>query len=268
MLKKYNKLWMFGDSYTTPFFHVKPEESFWGMAARALDANTVINCSRVGNSFASVQQLLIGMSPEIDWYNDMVFVGIPPLERITVLNVDNDTPYLGYNINTDSWQFESFDIAAHRGLVSVQNFGGDRDLILHSNRRWLETEALRQIFLLTQWLDSFNANYMIINLSRNFDHVADWGPSNVVLSYCKDHKKCILFDRTYYNINIGVNRPADTDAPEGHHGADGNRHFFKKSLLPRLQECYTQRSQAPTPAEVIDTLTSYLEFIHAKRLRT
>lgn len=267
MLKKYSKLWMFGDSYTTPFYHVKPADSFWGLSARALEVNTVMNCSRIGNSFSSVQQLLIGMSQEIDWYNDMIFVGIPPLERITIFNEDVNAPYKGYKLDTRTWQVESIDIAEHCGLVSVQNFGGDRELILHSNRKWLETEALRQIFLLTQWLDSFNANYMIINLSKNFDHVGDWDPGRVVSTHCKEHKKCILFEKTYYNINIGVNRPADSDAPEGHHGPEGNRYFFKKSLLPKLQQCYTQR-QAATPAEVLESLTSYLDSIHAKRLRT
>jgi len=269
LLKKYSKLWVFGDSYTSPFFHVKPADSFWGLAAQALEANTIMNCSRIGNSFSSVQQLLIGMSQEIDWYNDMIFVGIPPLERITIFNEnDINTPYRGHKFNTSTWQFESFDIAEHRGLVSMLNFGGDRELIIYSNRRWIETEAMRQIFLLTQWLDSINANYMIINLSRNFDHVDEWEPGRVVSMHCKEHKKCIVFDKTYYNINIGVNRPADSDAPEGHHGPEGNRYFFKKSLLPKLQQCYTQRTQAATPAEVLDTLTEYLEFIHAKRLRT
>lgn len=47
----------------------------------------------------------------------------------------------------------------------------------------------------------------------------------------------------------------------------GDGYFFKKSLLPKLQQCYTQR-QVATPAEVLESLTSYLDFIHAKRLRT
>ena len=115
MLKKYNKLWVFGDSYATPFFHVKPADSFWGLAAQALEVNTVMNCSRIGNSFSSVQQLLIGMSQEIDWYNDMIFVGIPPLERITIFNNnDVDTPYQGYKFNTSTWYYELIDIAEHR----------------------------------------------------------------------------------------------------------------------------------------------------------
>jgi len=50
-----------------------------------------------------------------------------------------------------------------------------------------------------------------------------------------NHQKCILFEDTYHGINIGVNRPADSDMPEGHHGPAGNKYFFENSLLPTMQ---------------------------------
>ena len=268
MLKEYNKLWVFGDSYTTPGVCVNPVDSFWGLAAKALNVSTIVNCSRSGNSFATVQQLLVGMSQEIDWDRDMIFVGVPPLERITIFDNHRNTGYHGHNINTNTWEEDQFDIATHRGLVCLQNYGQDQQLILHHDRSWLETDTLRQIFLLTQWLDSIDANYLIINLSKNLDSDNCWGPSIFVLPYCKDHKKCILFDKTYYSINIGVNKPADLDGPEGHHGPAGNQHFFDQSLLLKLVECYSQQTQANTPAEVLELLKSHLDYIHAKRLRT
>ena len=268
MLKSYNKLWVFGDSYTTPYVCVDPVDSFWGLAAKALTVNSIVNCSRSGNSFTTVQQLLVGMSQEIDWNHDMIFVGIPPLERITIFDNHRNTQYLGHNINTATWEIDQFNIEAHRGLGSLNNYGSDRRLIVHSDRSWLETDTLRQIFLLTQWLDSVNANYLIINLSKDLDKNNCWGPSNFVLPYCKNHKKCILFGKTYHGINIGVNRPADSDTPEGHHGPAGNQHFFDQSLLIKLTECYSQHPQANTPAEVLESLTSHLDSIHAKRLRT
>ena len=268
MLKSYNKLWMFGDSYTTPGFCVEPADSFWGLAAKTLNASTIVNCSRLGNSFVTVQQLLIGMSQEIDWDRDMIFVGVPPLERITIFDNHRNTKYSGYNIDTATWDVDQFDIVTHHGLVCLQNYGQDQQLILHHNRSWLETDVLRQIFLLTRWLDSIDANYLIVNLSKDLDSNNCWGPSNFVLPYCKDHKKCILFNKTYYGINIGVNKPADLNGPEGHHGPAGNQYFFEQSLLPKLKECYTQQIDLDTPAEVLDALTLYLDYIHAKRLRT
>ena len=268
MLKKYNKLWVFGDSYTAPNCCVDPVDSFWGLAAKTLNVNTIVNCSRVGNSFATVQHLLIGMSREIDWDRDMIFVGVPPLERITIFDNHRNTEYLGHNIDTATWKVDQFDIEVHRGLVSLQHYGSDRQLIVHSDRSWLETDTLRQIFLLTRWLDSIDANYLILNLSKDLDKDNHLVASNFVLPYCKEHKKCVLFDNTYHGINIGVNKPADSDTPDGHHGPAGNRYFFEQSLLPKLKECYTQQIDSDTPAEVLDALTLYLDYIHAKRLRT
>ena len=228
---------MFGDSYTTPGVCVEPEDSFWGLTAIALNIYTIINCSRPVNSFTSVQQLLVGMSEKIDWVNDLVFVGVPPLERITVFDNHRNTEYFGHSINTQTWEVDKFDIPLHRGLLGLQNYGKDRQLVLHSDRSWLETDVLRQIFLLTQWLDKLNANYMILNLSKDLDKDNVWGPSSFVLPYCKEHKNCVLFKDTYHGINIGINKPADSDTPEGHHGPAGNKYFFEQSLLPKLKEC-------------------------------
>lgn len=237
MSRKYNKLWVFGDSYTTPNQWVDVHDSFWGLTAHELEIPMIMNCSRPVNSWNSVQHLLVSLSPEISWQDDLIFVGIPPLERITVFDDYKNTEYLGYKIQTDDWSIEKFDIPGHRGLVCLQNYGTDKELILHSDRSWLETDVLRQIFLLSTWLNSVQANYLILNLSKDLDKENCWGPSDFVLPYCKNLKNSILFDKTYNSINVGVNKPADTDEPNGHHGPDGNRYFFEQSLLPKLKEC-------------------------------
>ena len=237
MLKEYNKLWVFGDSYTTPYVYVDPRESFWGLLATHLDINSINNCSRPVNSFDTVCQLLVGLQNEIQWSTDLVLIGIPPLERISVFDNHKNTEYLGHTIDTHTWQYQKFDIAVHRGIVSLQNYGTDKELIIHHDRSWLETQTLRTVFFLTQWLDSINANYMILNLSKDFDINNVWGPSNFVLPYCINHPRCIMFKDTYHGINIGVNKPADSDTPEGHHGPAGNQYYFEKSLLPTMQEC-------------------------------
>ena len=237
MLKEYNKLWVFGDSYTTPDVGVSPSESFWGLTAAKLGIDTIINCSRISNSFTSIQHLLVGMSEQINWVNDLVLIVVPPLERITVFDNYKDTEYLGHQINTDNWAVNKFDIPTHRGLMSLQNYGTDRQLILHNDRSWLETDTLRQVFLLTAWLDSNHANYVVVNCSKPLDTNNVWGPSNFVLPYAMNHSKCILFKNTYYDINYNVNKPADFDQYgwHGHHGPEGNKHFFENSLLPTMQ---------------------------------
>ena len=79
MPKKYNKLWVFGDSYSTPGVEVSPKESYWGLVADYCDIPLIKNLSRPVNSFDSVQQLVIGTHPEFDWHNDLILIGIPPL---------------------------------------------------------------------------------------------------------------------------------------------------------------------------------------------
>jgi hypothetical protein len=238
LTKKYDKLWVFGDSYSTPNLCVDPKDSFWGLTASHCNIPTIINCSRAGNSWTSVQHLLVSLGKQIDWQNDLIFVGIPLLERITVFDNYRDTKYVGHKICADDWSIEQFDIDEHRGLVSLQNYASDRQLVLHHNRPWLETDVLRQIFLLSQWLERESANYLIINLSRDLDQTMTTACSDFVLSRCKNLKNAILFKDTYYSINLGVNEPADCQGePQGHHGPAGNRHFFINSVLPKLKEC-------------------------------
>jgi len=237
LLKNYRKLWVFGDSYTTPEISVKPADSFWGLTASHCNIPTISNCSRPVNSFDSVCQLLIGEQNNYNWNEDLFLIGIPPLERITVFDDYKDTSYHGHNIDTTTWESQEFQIQSHHGLVGLQNYGTDKQLIIHSDRSWLETQTLRTIFLLTTWLDSKNANYMIVNLSKSLDPDNIWGPSNFVLPYVINHTRCILFKATYHGINLDINPPADFDKSGwyGHHGPAGNKYFFEKSLLPTMQ---------------------------------
>lgn len=216
---------------------MSPAESFWGLLAKELDILKVVNCSRPGNSFDSVCQLLIGMQKEYDWHNDLFLIGMPPLERITVFDDFKDTPYLGLELDTTSWLAQEIKIPAHHGLLCLQNYGGDRSLITFSDRAWTETQALRTIFFLTNWLDSKLANYLILNLSKDLDKQNIWGPSEFVLEHALQHPRCMLFENTYRGINLNKIPPADFDQYgwDGHHGPDGNRYFFENSLLPTMQ---------------------------------
>jgi hypothetical protein len=238
LLKRYDKLWVFGDSFLTPDICVSPSDSFWGLAATHIEIPTVLNCSRPVNSFDSVCQLLVGLQQQINWGTDLVLIGIPPLERITVFDDHKDTAYNGHQFSTQTWESTQFDIECHRGLIGLQNYGNDKQMIIHNDRSWLETQALRTVFFLTTWLDSICANYVLLNLSKDFDENNIWGPSNFVLSYCKNHQNCVLFKNTYHGINLDINKPADFDQYgwNGHHGPEGNKYFFEKSLMPKLKE--------------------------------
>ena len=108
---------------------------------------------------------------------------------------------------------------------------------MYNNRDWTESQALRNIYFLTHWLDSKKANYLIVNLSHTLSTENARGFDVETLPYCKNHSRCVLFDNTYYSINFNIHKPADYDRYgwNGHHGPPGNKHFFEKSVLPTLQ---------------------------------
>lgn len=231
---------MFGCSTSAVDKAVTPAESYWGLTAEYLKIPIINNCSRPVNSLDAIAHLLISMQEQYDWSSDLFLISVPPLERITVFDDHKDTTYYGYKIETESWSREQYRIPYLHGLVGLQNFGNDKKLILHRDPSWNETQALRTVFLLTNWLDSVKANYIIHNTSgRNFDKNNQWGPSEFVLPYAINHPRCILFENTYHSINENINRPADFDQYKwhGHHGSAGNSYFFEKSLLPTMQKC-------------------------------
>ena len=236
MSKEYNRLWVFGDSYSTPDVCVSPQESFWGLTARELSVDTVINCSRPKISFDSVCQMLVGEQQRYNFDQDFFVIGLPPLERITVFDDYKDTALVSSVFDTKTWQAQPSNVASHHGLINLQYKELDRLSVLISDRSWIETQVLRQIFLITKWLDSCKANYIIVNLSKNLDPNNHWGPSQYILDYCVAHARCKIFDGSMYDVNLNINQPADYDnfGWHGHHGPAGNRHFFETSVKDKL----------------------------------
>jgi len=236
-----NRLYVFGDSYSTPHLCVAPKDSFWGLTASYLQMSGIVNASRPVNSFDSICQLIIGMQNEYqyDWTNDWFLIGIPPLERVTVFDQHKDTQYDAKIIDVTNWRETDTTLQCHRGLISAQFYANDKFLTIHADRSWLETQILRELYLLCQWLDSRKANYLICNLSKPLDENNHWGPSEFVLQYTKEQERCIVFDNTYYSVNAGVHLPLDAhhdDDYHGHHGPAGNRHYFETSIKPLLDK--------------------------------
>jgi hypothetical protein len=228
------KIWVFGDSYTTPNFCVKPEESFWGLAANYFSVESAINLSWPGCSWTSVQHNLISQQTEYDWNKDFFIIGMPPLERLTIFDNYKDTKYQRH-VFTHNWQHQKELLQCHNGLDTISGHTA-KDLIIYSDRSWLETQVLNSVFLLTQWLESKNANYLIVNLSKPLDSNNKWGPTIFNLDYCLTHPRCVLFDNTYFSVNENMHKPADfkTHGWMGHHGAAGNKHFFEVSIRNKL----------------------------------
>lgn len=202
--------------------------------ARELQVQTVYNCSWPGNSIDSVCHTLISDSNQYCWSTDFLLVGIPPLARLTVVG-PHDRAYHRFVYDINSTQIDTEMLLCHHGLQNL-SFYDDETSIRFEDQTWTEIQACRTIFLLNQWLDRNSANYFILNLSKDFmtDHAAT---GELVRNHCFGHNRNILAGDTYYNVNLGKNKPADFDRYgwNGHHGAAGNKHFFETSLLSRLK---------------------------------
>ena len=237
-MKSYKNLWVFGGSNSLAHMAVEPQESYWGLFADALSIETIYNFSWRGNSLESVGHSLISQQHNYDWHSDFFLIGIPPLERWTVFDNHKDTVTVGHKIITSAWQADQFEVTSHHGLQNI-SFYEDKYTVLFEDRAWTEVMALKTIFLLNAWLDSKQANYLIVNQSKDFDLNNIWQPSEFLLPACRDHVKNILFKQGYLDINVEINKPIDFDQYgwNGHHSSAGNRRFFEKSLLPKMQEC-------------------------------
>lgn len=187
-------------------------------------------------SFDSVSHMLVGEQQQYNFQQDFFVIGIPPLERITVFDNHKDTALVSHVFDMPSWESRTENVPSHHGLVNLQYRELDRIMVLIQDRSWVETQVLRQIFLLTTWLDSQHANYVIINLSKSFDKNNRWGPSQHILDHCVQHSRCELFDQSLYDVNLDINRPADFAQYGwfGHHGPEGNRLFFERAIVPKL----------------------------------
>ena len=237
MQKKYNKLWVFGDSYSTFSYCVDPQQSFWGLTATTLSIENIKNYSWPGNSFESVIHNIVSLQDEYNYDNDLFLIGIPPLERLTVADDNTSKPSYSHSCRLPMWHTWTEEVLCHRGLKNI-GFADDKYTAIFEERSWTVTQALRNIFLLNSWLDSKNANYLIFNLAKDFDKTDIASYNSFLLAQAITHPKNILFDKGYQSINYNINKPADYDRHGwfGHHGPAGNQLFFEKSILPALEK--------------------------------
>lgn len=242
---KWRNLWVFGDSYTTPYECVDPADSFWGLTAQWLNIPVVKNLSRRGASLESVSQLLITQQQQYDWQRDFFIVGIPPVQRFLACADDSKLEYSIKEFETETWTESSRAIIDHQGLRSFHGWELPKNVAVNRSSQYIETQAMREIFWITQWLSSHCANYVVVNLSCDLNKFNPAESAQFLLEYCVNHSNCILFDKTYYGINLDVHRPPDFDQYgwNGHHGAEGNKYFFEQSLKPYITELLSTKKE-------------------------
>ena len=69
-----DKLYVFGDSFSSPHVCVNPEHSFWGLAAKDLGVDAIYNFSFSGNCFDNIVHLIL--NDKFDFDNGYFLIGI------------------------------------------------------------------------------------------------------------------------------------------------------------------------------------------------
>jgi len=236
------KLHIFGDSYSTPNFCVKPEESFWGLIAKDLQADTIINYSHSGYSYSQIVHLLL--NERHNFQEDYFVIGIPPLVRLSMFvenNVLTKQPAKEFDKN---FQETIRDVESTTGVIQfdyVDLFEQDKKFMAMVNHQWLEVEACNQIYLLHNYLSSRSAKFMILNLTIPFYFDEHWPVGKNIFTKVKNLKECVLFDNTFYSVNKDdgirpVDRPGWPINYVGHHGAKGNANWYNKVVKVKMKE--------------------------------
>jgi hypothetical protein len=226
-------LYVFGDSFTTPNFCVNVQDSHWGLLARDLQVDSIINYSYSGFSFDQLIHVLC--NEKLDFNDSYFFIGVPPIERIAL-----------YNKNK-KWYRAEFDkeFTAQRTLIESINdteqfeffeaFKDAKFFLANYSFRWQQQTVCDKIFMMYHWLKSINVKFVVVNLTAPMYYHGTRVEQNL-----KASKECILFDNTCHSINEADNiKPADWDQGvgwHGHHGAEGCLNWYTKVLKPKVIE--------------------------------
>lgn len=236
------KLYVLGDSFSTPYCCVKPEDSFWGLAAKELEVDEIYSYCWPGNCLDNIFHILL--NEEFDFENGYFIVGIPPLSRTSIYtevnavipDCDNRILYKFNNlfqksqihpesiINVGTWEFE-------------KSFGADKQFISYFEGEWLDVLSLNKIYLISSWLLSMSANFMVVNLTKPFHYQDLWPAGRKIMEKVSKLDNCVIFENTFQSLNYndGI-KPVDFDSYSwnGHHGKEGNHNWYSKIINPLM----------------------------------
>lgn len=229
------RLFVYGDSYSTPGFCVDPQDSWWGRMALALDVNIVENYSWPGNNIDSIAHIIVaGAGFATD---DYVVIGVPPIERFTVFDVE-DQEIRCHRFFKNLVEIDQPIVREHSSLKQVTTHQLGKEYVTLWNRGWAEAQVLRELFLLKQYILGWTSKVLIVNLAEPFQPATQWATLSGIQRRFLADPHSILFEDTYYSVNKDVNRPMDFDTHgwHGHHGAAGNHHWYQSVLEPRIKQ--------------------------------
>lgn len=233
-----SKLYIFGDSYSTPGFCVDPCDSWWGLLAKDLANNIegIDNYSWPGNNIDSIQHIIVA-NRDMFQHDDYVVIGIPPIERLTVFEHDSQ-PNQVIRFDRLINEFSRTRVLRHDGLKQLTRHQLGRQSVDLWNRSWQEAQILRQLITLSAWLDTIVDRYLIVNLSEPFQPLTQWSTLHSLQQQVSEHSGMLVFQDTYYSFNKDIVKPADFDTHGwfGHHAAEGNRRWYEGAIRPQLKK--------------------------------
>ena len=232
------RLIVFGDSFSSTNYCVDVDASFYGLLAKDLKVDCVINYSWPGNDLATIKHLVVNEIDQFDHRNDYVVIGIPPIERVTLYDSDNaDSRIYNRSLIAPDWQVQQQKIECIEGTITGPLHEMVPGYIALYDRSWHEAMALTDINLLHAFMNSKQFRSMIVNLGQPFEPSTQWNTLSHLIYQTKKHKNNIIFDNTYYSVNYQKNIPVDYDRYGwfGHHGSAGNDLWYSEAIKPLAQ---------------------------------
>jgi hypothetical protein len=239
------KLYVFGDSFATPYICVDPKNSFWGLAATDINVSEIYCYCWPGNCLENIVHILL--NEEFDFENGYFIIGIPPLLRNSIyteikgvapdadnrkLHKFNGTFTNQYNLIAPSIQFVG-------NWEFSETFSNDKLYVSYFKAEWRDVLSLEKIYLLAKWLESKNSNFIIVNLTVPIYYQDSWPAGQEIMKKTNSIKNCVLFDNTFYSVNYTDKiKPADYRefGWVGHHGLEGNHNWYNKVIKPLITE--------------------------------
>jgi hypothetical protein len=235
-----DKLYVFGDSFSSPHVGVNPEHSFWGLAAKDLGVDAIYNFSFSGNCFDNIVHLIL--NDKFDFDNGYFLIGIPPLHRYSIFSQITPTknkPLAKFNQKFEQEVIYSTNMINVGAATFTEAFTNDKLYVSYFRAEWNDVINLEKIYLLSNWLKTKNAKFIIANLSQPIPYQENWPAGCEIMKKVKADITCIVFADTYQSLNLADKiKPADYDAYEwyGHHGSEGNHNWYNKIIQPKMQQ--------------------------------
>jgi len=238
-----SKLYIFGDSYSTPGLCTNPKDSFWGLLARDLadKIESIENYSWPGNNIDSIGHVIVSIVDQFE-HDDYLLIGIPHLQRLTLYNQDrelSDDKHMA-SFSCDLIKQKTERVFCHSGLTQLITHQLGKDYVMNWNQSWAEAQALRMLLTLDAFLiNKIKFEHVVyFNLSEPYQPLTQWPTLCLLQQQVLKNPRMVLFENTYYSVNKDKHLPLDFDqfGWAGHHGPEGNKNFYETTIRPLVSK--------------------------------